>query len=151
MDDSEFANPDATALCDELSRVRVVAVVGLSPNPDRPSFRIARALQGRGFRIVPVRPLVKEVLGEPAYAKLADVPFAVDLVNVFRSADAVDAVVDECIATGARRLWIQEGIVNVPAARRAAAHGIWTVMDRCVWRDLKNLCAERTPRQEVPA
>jgi predicted CoA-binding protein len=151
MDDSEFVNPDATALCDELSQVHVVAVVGLSPNADRPSYRIARALQSRGFRIVPVRPLVTEVLGERAYAKLADVPFPVDLVNVFRSADAVDGIVDDCIATGARRLWIQEGIINVSAARRAVAHGIWTVMDRCVWRDLKNLCVDRTPRQEVPA
>jgi predicted CoA-binding protein len=94
---------------------------------------------------------VTEVLGERAYAKLADVPFPVDLVNVFRSADAVDGIVDDCIATGARRLWIQEGIINVSAARRAVAHGIWTVMDRCVWRDLKNLCVDRTPRQEVPA
>lgn len=151
MTSEAFRNPDPEAMCALLSGVRTIAVVGLSPNPDRPSFRIARALQGAGYRIVPVRPFVREVLGEQAYGRLADVPFPVDLVDVFRSADAIDGVVDDCIAAHVPRLWIQEGIVNESAARRAVAAGIRTVMDRCLWRDLKNLCPGALPRHEAPA
>ena len=146
-----FRNPDPDAICAALAGVRTIAVVGLSPHPDRPSFRIAGPLQGAGYRIVPVRPLVREVLGERAYGRLAEIPFSVDLVDVFRSADAIDGVVDDCIATRVPRLWVQEGIVNVPAAQRAVAAGVWTVMDRCLWRDLKNLCPGALPRQEAPA
>lgn len=135
-----FTNPDADAICSMLSWVRTIAVVGLSPRPERPSHGIARAMQRAGFRIIPVRPLVDEVLGEKAFESLADIPDKVDLVNVFRAASQVDAVVDDCIRLGLTRLWIQEGIVNEAAAARAVAHGISTVMDRCIWRDFNGLC-----------
>lgn len=139
-----FANPSISELCATLCEVRVIAVVGLSPNPSRPSHRIAAAMQRRGFRIIPVHPAAREILGEPVSRSLREVGEPFDLVNVFRAADAVDAIVDDCVAIDARRLWIQEGIVNAPAALRAAGHGIWTVMDRCIWRDFNGLCNGNT-------
>jgi predicted CoA-binding protein len=88
---------------------------------------------------VPVRPAVREVLGETAYARLADVPAQIDLVDVFRAADRIDPVVDECIALGLPALWIQEGIVNEAAAQRAVAAGIKVVMDRCISVEYRKL------------
>ncbi len=115
-------------------------MVGLSPNPARPSHRIARALKERGYRIIPVRPLVTEVLGEKAYGRLDEIGQAVDLVNAFRSADRIGPLVDDCLRLKLPRLWIQEGIVNEGAARRAREGGIEVVMDRCIWRDLNSIC-----------
>lgn len=135
-----FTNPDVGEICNLLREIRTIAVVGLSPLPVRPSYRIARAMQGAGYRIVPVRPLVPKVLGERAYGRLADIPHPVDLVNVFRAARFVDGIVDDCLQLGIKRLWIQEGVVNEPAAERARAGGIKVVMDRCIWRDYNNLC-----------
>ena len=135
-----FANPGPDEICRMLRDIRSIAVVGLSPNPDRPSFRVARAMQGHGYRIVPVRPKVQEVLGEQAYADLESLPFKVDMVDVFRAAEHVPAIVESCIALGIKRLWLQEGIVQEEAAQRAQAAGITVVMDRCVWRDYQQLC-----------
>jgi len=136
-----FANPDNGAICAMLREVKTIAVVGLSPRPSRPSHRIARSLKERGFRIIPVRPLMAQVLGEKAYARLDEIGEQVDLVNVFRSADQVGPIVDDCLRLGLPRLWIQEGIVNEAAAGRARAGGIEVVMDRCIWRDLNSICA----------
>lgn len=136
-----FRNPDADALCSMLREVKTVAVVGLSPNPDRPAYRIARALQNLGYRIVPVRPKVAAVLGEKAYASLSEVPQQVDLVDVFRAAEHVGPLVDECLRLGIRRIWLQDGVVDEAAAARAQAGGMTVVMDRCIWRDLATLCA----------
>lgn len=136
-----FQNPDIGEICAMLREVKTIAVVGLSPVPTRPSYRIARALQGAGYRIVPVRPLVLKVLGEPAYSRLQDLPQPVDLVNVFRAARFIDGIVDDCIRIGVKRLWIQEGIVNEPAAQRARDSGIRVVMDRCIWRDYNGICS----------
>ena len=97
-------------------------------------------MQGFGYRIIPVRPAVSEVLGEPAYPRLSDVPGGIDLVNVFRAAEHVDEIADECLHLGLRRLWLQQGIINEPAARRAQAGGITVVMDRCILRDYTSLC-----------
>lgn len=138
--ETPFHNPDLDSICRELRSIGTIAIVGLSPNENRPSFRIARAMQRHGYRIIPVRPLVGSVLGEKAHASLRDVDEPFDLVNVFRAADALDGLVDDCIAVGAKRLWIQDGIVNEPAALRAVEHGIWTVMDRCILRDFNGLC-----------
>lgn len=136
-----FVNPDIGEICSMLREVKTIAVVGLSPLPTRPSYRIARAMQGAGYRIIPVRPFVPKVLGEKAYSKLADVPEPVDLVNVFRAARFIDSIVDDCIRLGLKRLWIQEGIVNEPAAERARQAGIEVVMDRCIWRDYHGVCS----------
>jgi predicted CoA-binding protein len=134
-----FRNPPEGELRALLQRARTIAVVGLSPNPDRPSHRIARRLQQWGYRVIPVRPAVKEVLGEKAYARLSDVPEKVDLVDVFRAADQLDPIVDESIALGLPALWIQEGIVNEPAAERARAAGLTVVMDLCISVEYRKL------------
>ena len=125
-----------------LRSIRTIAVVGLSSNPSRPSFRVARAMQGYGYRVVPVRPLVLEVLGETAYPDLESLSFKVDMVDVFRAAEHVPAIVESCIALGIPRLWLQEGVIHEEAAQRARAAGITVVMDRCIWRDRANLCGD---------
>jgi hypothetical protein len=135
-----FQNPTDPELRALLRRVHRIAVVGLSPKPDRPSFRVSKQMLAWGFEIVPVRPMVQSVLGQPAYSRLEDVPGTVDLVNVFRNADEVDAVVDSAIAINAPAIWIQQGIVNEAAAERARAAGLVVVMDRCVMVDYARLC-----------
>jgi predicted CoA-binding protein len=130
-----FSNPSLDEICARLRGVRTVAVVGLSPKPNRPSHTVAQALQQFGYRIVPVRPAVDEVLGERAYADLRAVPAAIDLVDVFRAPEYVDEIVDTCIALKVPALWLQDGVVNEAAALRAQAAGIWVVMDRCIYRD----------------
>jgi uncharacterized protein len=118
-----------------LSTSRTVAVVGLSDNPSRPSHNVAAYLQGHGYRIVPVNPLVTTVLGERSYASLRDVPVPVDLVDIFRKSEDVPPIVDDAIALGARAVWMQEGIVNEAAATKARAAGLKVVMDRCTLKD----------------
>ncbi|AOY00507.1 CoA-binding protein [Jeongeupia sp. USM3] len=127
-----FRNPNDDEVRSFLAGVRRIAVVGLSPKQDRPSFRVSYYLQAEGFTIVPVRPGVNDVLGETAYPTLADVPGSVDLVDVFRRAEEVGAVVDAAIANGARGVWIQSGIINEEAAARARDAGLFVVMDRCL-------------------
>ncbi len=134
-----FTNPTPDQIRSLLQEVKRIAVVGLSPRPERPSYRVSRAMQGFGYRIVPVRPAVSEVLGEKAYATLSDIPEKVDMVDVFRAGDQIDPIIDECIALGIPRLWLQDGVINEAAAARAQAAGITVVMDRCVWRDYMDL------------
>jgi len=122
-----------------LARARTIAVVGLSPRPERPSHRIARLLKTWGYRVIPVRPAVSEVLGEKAYPRLADVPEKIDLVDVFRAAGELGPIVEQCIALGLPAIWIQQGIVNEPAAERARAAGMLVVMDRCISVDYRRL------------
>jgi len=134
-----FKNPTPEEIRALLRAVKTIAVVGFSPKPDRASYNVARALQDFGYKVIPVRPALVEGLGEKAYASLRDLPAAPDLVDVFRAADAVDEIVDDCIAIGAKQLWLQDGVVNEPAALRAQAAGIVVVMDRCIWRDYRAL------------
>jgi len=130
-----FQNPDDAALRALLTSVKTIAVVGLSPQPERPSYRVAQAMQGYGYRIVPVRPKIGEVLGEKAYPSLADIPFKVDLVDVFRAAEHVPAIVEQALALHLPAIWIQEGIVHDAAAQRAQAGGMTVVMDRCLLKE----------------
>lgn len=130
-----FKNPSPDQIRALLQRVKTIAVVGLSPKPDRPSFGVSRAMQNFGYRIVPVRPAVSEVLGEKAYPRLADIPFPVDLVNVFRESASIPGIVEECLAIRAPALWVQEGIVHDEAAEMARTAGLEVVMDRCIWKD----------------
>lgn len=135
-----FQNPGIAHCCALLRRVKNIAVVGLSPNPDRPSYGVSAAMQGFGFRVIPVHPAATEILGEKVYPNLAAVPEPIDLVNVFRSAEFIDEVVDECLKLGLKSIWIQEGIVNEPAAARALAGGMTVVMNRCIYRDYRDYC-----------
>lgn len=137
-----FENPDDDALRALLASVRTIAVIGLSPQPTRPSFRVAQAMQRYGFRIVPVRPLVDAVLGEKAYPSLADIPFPVDLVDVFRAAEHVPTIVEQCLALHLPGIWIQEGIRHERAAQHAQAGGMTVVMDRCLLKEYVRLKTE---------
>lgn len=130
-----FTNPSPVEIADLLKRVHSIAVVGLSPNQNRPSYRVAQGLMQFGYEIIPVRPKVQEVLGRQAYGSVTELPFTPDLVDVFRAPDQVDAIVDECIARQVPALWLQEGVVNEGAAQRAREAGMFVVMDRCLWRD----------------
>ena len=134
-----FSNPDDATLRALFARIQTIAVVGLSPQSARPSYRVAQAMQRYGFRIVPVRPLVDSVLGETAYADLADIPFQVDLVNVFRAAEHVPAIVEQCLALHLPSIWIQEGIVHDAAAHLAQTGGMTVVMDRCLLKEYVRL------------
>ena len=111
---------------------KTIAIVGLSSNPDAPSYEVAEHLQRHGYRIIPVNPKEQEVLGERAYPSLRDVPEPVDVVDVFRRPDAVPGVVEDAKAIGAPFLWLQLGIVNEEAARAAEAAGMTVVMDHCM-------------------
>jgi uncharacterized protein len=117
-----------------LRSARTIAVVGLSANPRRPSYGVARYLQRAGYRIIPVNPNVSEVLGERAYATLSALPGPVDVVEVFRRSELAGAVVDEAIAIGAGAVWLQDGVVDEAAAERARAAGLDVVMDDCMMR-----------------
>ncbi len=118
-----------------LDRTKVIAVVGLSAKSHRPSHGVARYLQSVGYRILPVNPHEKEVLGEKCYARLEDVPLKVDIVDVFRRSEAVPAVVESAIAISARAVWMQEGVIHEEAAARARAAGLEVVMDRCILKE----------------
>ncbi|MEI7841476.1 MAG: CoA-binding protein [Gallionellaceae bacterium] len=136
----KFANPASDNICQLLQRVRTIAVVGLSPQAARPSFQVAKAMQAFGYRIIPVRPLVSEVLGERAFADLDSLPELPDLVDVFRASEHVPEIVESCIKLGIKNLWLQDGVIHEAAALRAQQAGITVVMDRCVFRDYTQLC-----------
>jgi len=120
-----------------LDGAKTVAVVGLSDNPDRPSHYVALYLQKRGYRIIPVNPRLREVLGEKAYGSLTEIPWKVDLVDVFRKSEAVPGIAGEAIRIGAKYFWMQEGVVNDQARVLLAAAGIPVVMDRCMKKELE--------------
>jgi predicted CoA-binding protein len=134
-----FANPGTEEIRQLLQRIHTVAIIGLSANESRPSFKVARGLQNLGYRIIPVRPLLAAILGEPTYPDLESLPELPDMVDVFRAAEHVPAIVDSCIKLGIRHLWLQDGIVHEAAALRARDAGITVVMDRCLWRDCMQL------------
>lgn len=125
-----------------LRDARTIAVVGLSPNPDRPSYAVASYLQRQGYRIVPVNPTVDRVLGERSYPDLRAVPEKIDVVDVFRRPEEVPQVVEQAIQVEARVLWMQEGIVNEEAATAARQAGLQVVMDRCMLREHRRLLGQ---------
>lgn len=122
-----------------LNSSRVVAVVGLSPKTDRPSYRVASYLKEQGYRIIPVNPGAREILGEPSYPDLTSVTESVDVVDIFRSSEEVPAIVEEAIRTGAKVIWMQEGVINEEAASRAREAGLLVVMDRCMRKEHQSL------------
>jgi predicted CoA-binding protein len=124
--------PDDATLRRILRECRTIAVVGLSADWNRPSFFAASYLQGKGYRIVPVNPKAESILGERCYARLEDIPFAVDMVDVFRKPADVPPIAASAVAIGARCLWQQLGVMNAEADTTARAAGLDSVMDRCV-------------------
>jgi len=115
-----------------LHSTRTVAIVGLSSNVLRPSHFVGFYLQRHGYRIVPVNPRERAVLGETSYPSLADIPFPVDLVDVFRQPDAVPAIAEEAVQIEARALWLQFGVISPRGAEIARRGGLQVVMDRCM-------------------
>lgn len=133
-------NPSRQEIRALLDRSHTVAVVGLSDSPYRTSHAIAEALQGFGYRIIPVNPnLEGPVLGERPYERVTDVPTAVDVVDVFRRSEKVMPVAEDAVAAGAKVLWMQSGVINEEAAAYAAEHGLTVVMDRCIKVDYASL------------
>jgi uncharacterized protein len=128
-----------TELTKLLREAKTIAVVGLSSNPVRPSFGVSRFLQRQGYRIIPVNPNETEVLGERAYASVRDIPEQIDIINIFRRPARVPEVVDEAITKGARCIWMQEGVVNHEAAKKAEVAGMPVVMDRCILKEIARL------------
>jgi uncharacterized protein len=140
-----FTNPPSEQIDQLLRSARVVAVVGLSADPTRPSHGVARALQRFGYRIIPVTPSAEVILGETTVPDLDHLPEVlspgehVDIVDVFRRPEYVAAIVDDCIRLRLPALWLQDGVIDEVAAERARAAGIFTVMDRCMFRDRRDL------------
>jgi predicted CoA-binding protein len=131
---AEFNMDEDNRLRQILTAVRVIAVVGWSPKPDRPSHGVARFLKSRGYRVIPVNPgqAGQDIgLGEVVRASLADIEGPVDMVDIFRRSEEAGPVVDEAVAIGARVVWMQLGVVNATAAEVARAAGLQVVMNRC--------------------
>ena len=120
---------------DLLEQGKVIAVVGLSSKPHRPSYGVARYMQSAGYRIIPVNPNEREVLGEKCYARLEEIPIRVDIVDIFRRSEFVPPLVESAIVLGAHSVWLQEGVIHEGAAARARAAGLEVVMDRCILKE----------------
>ncbi len=126
---------------DLLDNCTTIAVVGLSDNSEKTSWRVARYMKEHGYRIIPVNPTIKEALGEKAYPSLKDVPEKIDIVNIFRRSNDVPPVADEAIEVKAKAIWMQQGIVNEESAHKAESAGLKVVMDRCIMVEHARLIA----------
>ncbi len=124
-----------------LANFKTVAVVGISPNEDRPSYIVASYLKSKGYRIIPVRPDGEEILGERVYHRLADIPeqIGVEIVDIFRKSEDVPPVVDEAIRRKAKVVWMQEGVIHEEARTKAEKAGLRVVMDRCMKKEHQRL------------
>jgi uncharacterized protein len=128
----EGAAGSADPILEILKKYKTIAVVGLSPNPMRPSYGVTEYMQSAGYRIIPVNPNETEVLGEKSYARLEDVPEKIEIVDIFRRAEEVAAVAESAIRIGAKVVWMQMGIENEAAAAAARAAGLTVVEDACI-------------------
>jgi uncharacterized protein len=125
-------NPSDDELRALLTSARTIAVVGASSSPERPSHGIMKKLMAAGYEVIPVNPNEREVLGQRAYAALADVKRPIDIVDVFRRPEYTPELAEQAAAAGAKALWLQSGIVNEEAAKRAREAGLTVVMDECI-------------------
>lgn len=139
----DFSNPPDEQLREILSHSRVLAVVGLSSRPERASHYVATSLQHAGYRIVPVNPALKEILGEQCHPSLTEVGERVDMVIIFRRAEFVPSLVEEAIRLQIGTVWMQVGVQHLPAAWRAMDAGLNVIMDRCAWVDYQRLFGRR--------
>jgi predicted CoA-binding protein len=126
-------NPSDDQIRDILASIQTVAMAGASDKSNRPVYGVTEFLQRQGIRCIPVNPRLagRQVLGEPAYARLQDMPTPVDMVDCFINAQRVEAIVDDAIQIGARIVWLQLGVINEAAAAKATAAGLTVIMDRC--------------------
>lgn len=125
-----------------LNTSKVVAVVGLSPNPERVSYQVASYLKEHGYKIIPVNPGATEILGEKCYPNLGSIPEPVDVVDIFRRSEEVPPIVEEAVKIGAKVVWMQEGVVNEAAAERARQSGLKVVMNKCMRRTHRSLSGD---------
>ncbi|MGH9498649.1 MAG: CoA-binding protein [Terriglobales bacterium] len=132
-----MAAPSPDPIAELLKRARTIAVVGLSNNPLRPSHGVSAYMQTQGYRIIPVNPEIKGSLGEKAYPSLREVPEKIDIVNIFRRPEFVGEVVDLAIQLKIPAVWMQEGVINEAAAKRARKAGALVVVDRCILKEHK--------------
>jgi len=125
-------NPPSEEVKAILRQYNTVAVVGLSPKPERDSHKVARYLKEQGYDIIPVNPGQKEILGSRSYPNLKAIPFPVDIVDIFRRPEAIRPIVDDAIEIGAKAIWMQLGIANNQAAEKAREAGLQVVMSKCI-------------------
>ena len=137
-------NPGDAELRALLASSRTIAMVGASSNPARPSFGVMKFLLRRGFHVIPVSPNEVEVHGQRVYASLEAIPEPVDIVDVFRRAEATPPIADSAVAIGAKALWLQLGIASEEASERARAGGLTVVMDRCIAETTREFGIDRT-------
>jgi len=129
-------NPDFKQL---FEAVKTIAIIGLSNKPERPSYLVAEYLKKKGFRIIPVNPVIKESLGEKSYPSLKEIQEPVDAVDVFRKSEYVAEIMAQAINIGAKVVWLQEGVINDQAAQKGRSAGLTVVMDRCMMKEHKKL------------
>ena len=134
-----LSNEHVATIRKVLRESKTIAVVGLSPKPNRPSHQVARYLMEVGYTIIPVNPGQDIILGQTCYPNLRDIPTPVDMVDIFRRQEEVVSIVEDAIGIGARFIWMQQGIVNEEAAEKAEAAGLIVIMDRCTKIDHMNL------------
>ncbi len=130
-----MASTEAERITELLKTAKMIAVVGLTDSPLRPSYGVSHYMLSRGYHIIPVNPNITAWMGEKAYPSLLDVPEKVDIVNVFRRSEAVPEVVDQAIEIKAPAIWMQEGVVHEEAAEKARQAGIFVVMDLCILKE----------------
>jgi uncharacterized protein len=133
------APPSDAQIAELLRNARTIAVVGLSSKKWRASYGVAEYLQSAGYRIIPVNPREREVLGEKGYARLEDIPEKPDIVDVFRRSEAVPDIVESAIRVGAKAVWMQEGVVNEEAAEKARQAGLVVMQDVCILKERHRL------------
>jgi hypothetical protein len=134
---ADFTSPEI--IKDIIENSKVIAVVGLSDKPERPSNDVASYLKNHGYRIIPVNPTKDEILGEKSYPDLKSIPEKIDIVDVFRRSETVPPIVDEAIEIGAKAVWLQQGVINPEAAQKAHDAGLKVVMDRCMLQEHRRL------------
>lgn len=122
-----------------LNEYHAVAIVGASPNPERPSYRVASYLIEQGYHVIPVNPKAQQILGKTSYPDLTSIPEPVEVVDIFRRSEEVMPIVEEAIKIGAKAVWMQEGVISEEAASRARAAGLLVVMDKCMFKEHSRL------------
>jgi len=122
-----------------LNNYHIIAMVGLSPDPNRPSHRVAKYLINHGYKVIPVNPDTQEILGIRSYFDMSSIPESIEIVDIFRRSEEVMPIVDEAIKIGAKVVWMQEGVINEEAASKARDAGLLVVMDRCMLKEHKRL------------
>ena len=122
-----------------LNDYRIIAMIGLSPDPNRPSHRVAKYLINHGYKVIPVNPDAQEILGAQSFSNMRSIPEPIEIVDIFRRSEEVMPIVDEAIKIGAKAVWMQEGVINKEAASKARDAGLLVVMDRCMLKEHKRL------------